>query len=190
MPTHQAKIREELVLSINHQSLNEAVRQQMLSELRADIENGTLYLSDRLTSAGQQVWPKLLEEACSTHDDAWLASQLRQRGLLNHTEQRRKPKGGFTTADVPSNAAEMLSEGEFNRLYARGLCADVIANGGSEVEVYRGKAVSSPRSASEALIGRRFPAEDLLADLRTSQGVEPALGLPPGPNSGLTVRRI
>jgi hypothetical protein len=56
-------------------------------------------------------------------------------------------------------------------------------------EVYRGKDVQNPRPESQALIGRRLPAQSLLDDLRTAQGVEPALGLPPGPNSGLTVRR-
>lgn len=106
------------------------------------------------------------------------------------TEQRRKPKGGFTTARVPFNAHETLAEGEFNRFYARGLCACVLAEGGSEVEVYRGKIVTSPRPESEAMIGQHLSAQQLLEDLRTAQGVEPALGLPPGPNSGLTVRRI
>ncbi|MGH3041645.1 MAG: hypothetical protein ACRDNG_07905 [Gaiellaceae bacterium] len=83
-----------------------------------------------------------------------------------------------------------MAEGEFNRFYARGLCADVVASGGTEVQVYRGKDVQNPRSESQAMIGRRLPAQSLLDDLRTSQGVEPALGLPPGPNSGLTIRRV
>jgi hypothetical protein len=104
-------------------------------------------------------------------------------------EQRRKPKGGFTTAQVPYTAPDTLAEGEFNRFYARGLCVHVLASGGTEVEVYRGKEVQNPRPESQAMIGRRLPAQNLLDDLRTAQGVEPALGLPRGPNSGLTVRR-
>jgi hypothetical protein len=105
-------------------------------------------------------------------------------------EQRRKPKGGFTTARVPHTAPDTLAEGEFNRFYARGLCAFVVSSGGTEVEVYRGKEVQNARPESQAMIGRRLPAQKLLDDLRTSQGVEPALGLPPGPNSALTVRRV
>lgn len=50
--------------------------------------------------------------------------------------------------------------------------------------------VRNPRPESEAMVGSRLPAQALLDDLRTSQGVEPALGLPPGPNSGITVRRV
>jgi len=38
------------------------------------------------------------------------------------------------------------------------------------------------------MIGKRKSAKTLLEELRKSQGVDPALGLPPGPNSDLTVR--
>ena len=91
-------------------------------------------------------------------------------------------------AKVPHTTPDILAEGEFNRLYARGLCVTVLALGRTEVEVYRGKVVQNPRPESQAMIGRCMPAQKLLEDLRMSQKVEPALGLPPGPNSGLTVR--
>ncbi len=162
----------------------------MINELDLDIRTGRIYLSPRLTEEGSQAWVELLREAFRLHNDIWLASILQNRSLMVTTEQRRKPKGGFTTARVPFNAHETLAEGEFNRFYARGLCACVLAEGGSEVEVYRGKIVTSPRPESEAMIGQHLSAQQLLEDLRTAQGVEPALGLPPGPNSGLTVRRI
>lgn len=45
--------------------------------------------------------------------------------------------------------------------------------------------MSQPRPESEAMIGRLIIAEKLLKDLRASIGVEPALGLPKGPNSVL-----
>jgi hypothetical protein len=89
---------------------------------------------------------------------------------------------------VPYTAAETLAEGEFNRLYARGLCIRAIRENITEVEVYRGKTVMHPRSESEFLIGRRFSPTELLNDLRNSKGVEPALGIPPGPNSGITIK--
>jgi hypothetical protein len=177
-------------VGIHYESLDPDVRACMIRELERDIDSGRLYESPRLTQHGKNVWPELLREAFQSHNDDWLASELRSRGLLQTTEQRRTPKGGVTTAQVPRTAADTLAEGEFNRFYARGLCADVLAKGASHVDVYRGKAVQNPRPESQAMIGRRLPAQQLLDDLRTAQGVEPALGLPPGPNSGLTIRRV
>jgi hypothetical protein len=176
-------------MSIHYESLDPAVRSAMVTELERDQANGILYMSPRLTEAGAQAWPEILKEALASHDDTWIAATLRSRGLMRMEERRRKPKGGFTTAQVPYTAPDTLAEGEFNRFYARGLCVHVLASGGTEVEVYRGKEGQNPRPESQAMIGRRLPAQNLLDDLRTAQGVEPALGLPRGPNSGLTVRR-
>jgi hypothetical protein len=161
----------------------------MLAELERDQRSGAVYKSRRLTDAGANGWSALLGEALGQHDDEWLASMLRSGGYVRTHEGRRKPKGGFTVALVPYTAPETLAEGEFNRFYARGLCAQVLAASGHQVEVCRGKEVDSPRPESRAMLGQRLPAQALLDDLRTSQGVEPALGLPPGPDSGLTIRR-
>lgn len=177
-------------MSIHHASLDAAVRGAIVRELERDQQNGTLYISPRLTVEGAQAWPQILREAMGSHEDEWIASTLRDRGYMKAEEQRAKPTGGITTAKVPHTAPDTLAEGEFNRFYARGLCVQVLESGGTEVEVYRGKEVASPRPESEAMIGRRLPAQQLLEDLRSSPGVEPALGLPPGPNSGLTIRRV
>ncbi len=177
-------------MGLNYMNLDERTRQFMLKELDLDVSSGSLYLSPRLNDSGRLVYEKLLREAIRENDDDWLTAQLRTRNYMRSHEQRRKPKGGFTTAQVPSTAADTLAEGEFNRFYARGLCARAVEDGAMEVIVYRGKEVAQPRPESDAMIGRRIPASALLQDLRTSQGVEPALGVPPGPNSGLTVRLL
>lgn len=177
-------------MGIHYESLDAAVRASMIHEVERDQANGSLYISPRLTDAGAQAWPDLLREAGEQHDDTWLAAALRSRAYIRTEEQRRKPRGGFTMAAVPHTAPDTLAEGEFDRFYARGLCAHVLASGGTHAEVYRGKEVENPRPESQAMIGQRLPAQQLLSDLRTSQGVEPALRLPPGPNSGLTVRRV
>lgn len=177
-------------MSIRYDSLDEKVRRFMIDELDRDIQEGNLYISPRLTETGALRWPDLLREALYKHDDTWLAEQIQRHGLMHVREQRRKRGVGTTFAKVPHNAPDMLAEGEFNRFYIRGLCRQVIESGGTEVEVYRGKDVSSPRPESLAMIGKRLPAHRLLQDLRTSPGVEPAQGLPPGPNSGLTARRV
>lgn len=109
---------------------------------------------------------------------------------MKESEQRKKRGGGYTTAKVPVNAPDMLSEGEFNRYYMRGICIQVIEENRDEVEVYRGKKVSNPRPESQAKLGSMLSAKTLLDDLRESVGVDTALGLPPGPNSGLTIRMV
>ncbi len=175
-------------MALHYENLDSETRQWMLGEIELDVSRGTLYISPRLNERGVENYESLLREAVASHDDAWLAGQLRRGGYLKAFEQRRKPRGGVTTAKVPISAPDTLAEGEFNRLYVRGLCMRAIEEGVAEVEVYRGKSVRQPRPESVAMIGKRIPAQALLKDLRQSPGVEPALGLPPGPNSGLTVR--
>ena len=168
--------------------LDARTRMLMVEELERDVASGSLYLSSRLTDQGRLEWPFILRAAMENGDDSSLAGHLRAPGRLNATETRRRPKGGVTIADVPVTAPENLAEGEFNRYYARGLCLRAIADGIPEVEVCRAKEVRQPRPESTAMIGTRLDAAALLEDLRTHQGVEPALGLPPGPNSGLSVQ--
>lgn len=152
-----------------------------------DIARDKLYLSPRLSGNGLTEYPTLIREAARGYDDEWLANSLRDNGRLNLTEQRRT-KSGIVMAKVPVNAPETLSEGEFNRFYARGLCRFALNSGIARLQVYRAKAVMVARSVSEAMIGTEIEAAALLEDLRTHQGVDTALGLPPGPNSGLSVK--
>lgn len=175
-------------MSLNYEHLDDRTRQSMRKEVDLDLSIGLLYISSRLNSEGIEKYPSLLEEAIQSHEDAWLADQLRCTNCMNATEKRKKRGGGFSTVKVPITAPDTLAEGEFNRFYVRGLCVSALEDGLTEVIVCRGKQVSQPRPESEATIGKRISAKMLLEDLRKSQGVEPALGLPPGPNSGLTVR--
>lgn len=83
----------EVSMSIRYEGLNPGLRIRMLEELERDISRGELNLGERLTPEGEAAWPGLLREAISGHDDAWLANQLSNRGLLNRQEERRKPQG-------------------------------------------------------------------------------------------------
>jgi len=175
-------------MALNLVNLDLSTRSFMLEEIVHDIAGGKLYYSPRLSSVGTPLYPELLRNAVRTGTDDSLANELRVPGRLKVTEERRKPKGGTTTAKVPVNAPETLAEGEFNRFYARGLCLRAIKEGINELVVYRAKEVANPRPESTALIGKRLPAKQLLDDLRASIGTDTALGLPPGPNSGLSVK--
>lgn len=160
----------------------------MLEEIEYDVNRDLIYYSPRLSDRGHAEWVALLRESAQGYDDDWLAEMLRQNGRLVAMEQRRKPKGGFTMAKVPVTAPQTLSEGEFNRFYCRGLCLRALQTGTPQLEVYRAKQAIVPRADSEAMIGSRLAPQALLDDLRTHQGVDTALGLPNGPNSGLSIR--
>ena len=169
-------------------NLDKNTRTLMVEELEIDVANGDLYLSPRLNDRGLVEYEQVLRAAFLTGDDQSLADEIQARDFLNATEQRRRPGGGFLTVSVPVTAPETLSEGEFNRFYVRALCRRAIDAGSETLEIYRAKAVVNPRSASQAMIGQMIDAKGLLQDLRTHQGVDTSLGLPAGPNSGLSVR--
>lgn len=169
--------------------LDADARAFMLDELARDEEAGAVYLSGRLTPHGRAVYPGLLRAAIQTGDDGSFAAALAAPGMLAASEVAVR-RGRPYSKRVPHDAHLTLAEGEFNRYYLRGLCRVVLGLGGTDVEVYRARPVRSARSASTALLGARIDAAALLADLRTSVGVDTALGLPPGPNSGLSARHL
>ncbi len=157
-------------------------------KIKSDADSNKLYISNRLSVVGRTDYPKLIYSAAEDKDDTWLASGLRAAGRLNAMEERRKPKGGFTMARVPVTAADTMAEGEFNRFYIRGLYVRALAENITELVIYRAKEVDNPRPESKAKIGQRISAQALMDDLRANVGVDTALGLPPGPNSGLSVK--
>lgn len=170
------------------ENLDAQTRNHMTAEIKADIAATKLYFSNRLSGRGRAEYAQLLQQAAEDRDDSWLSNELRNNGRLNEMEERRKPKGGTTMARVPIIAPETLAEGEFNRFYIRGLCVRALTAGTTELIIYRAKEVENPRPESVAKIGQRISAQALLDDLRANPGVDTALGLPPGPNSGLSAR--
>jgi hypothetical protein len=173
---------------LNLPHLNERTRQLMLEEVERDLDRGTLSVSPRLSNTGQHNYVTLLKEAITAHDDVWLAEQLGGRGRVQRADPRRKRAGGFTLVKVPFTAARTIAEEEFNRFYIRAVCRLAQEEGIPEVEVYRARPSRRPRPESEAMIGKRLSARDLLEDLRQRTGMDTVLRLPPAPNSGLSVR--
>ncbi len=175
-------------MALQLENLDNRTRRFMVEELELDLAQGTLYISPRLSERGVRDYEPLLREAIENGNEVSLSASLRSQRRMRTTELRRRPTGGHATARIPRNAADTLAEGEFNRFYARGLCRRALEDGIEELVVYRAKRVRTPRPESVAKIGTTVSARALLEDLRTSQGIEPALGIPPGPNSGLSVR--
>ena len=176
-------------MSFNFNNLDKRTRDLMVDEVDYDIANGKLYLSPRLKNQGIQEYENRLKNAIQNGNETTLAADLRSNGLLKQFEIRNT-RSGPKRARVPINAHETLAEGEFNRYYIRALCRRVIEEKTGRLEVYRAKQVSNPRTASQAKIGEMMDSTDLLTDLRNNPGVDTALGLPPGPNSGLSVQIV
>lgn len=175
-------------MGLDYQSLDSATRAAMVAEIERDVAAGSLYISPRLTDQGVREWPDLLRSAAETGTDDWLARELSARGLLKSQEESRRNGKSYLKA-VPVTAASTLAEGEFNRFYLRGIASRGVAEN-RQIEIYRGRASSNPRRESAALLGQHLVAGALLTDLREHIGVDSALDLPPGPNSGLTGRLI
>ncbi len=174
-------------MGLHYENLDGETRRYMLHEYEGDLTAGKLFLSSRLTDPGKEKYKILLKQAIEYHDDDWLEDQLNREGCFKEKEERNV-KGKIIVADVPETAAVTLAEGEFNRFYIRGLCQRALKSSISRLIIYRAKPVSNPRPESQARIGAQIEAAPLLQDLREKPGIEPALGLPPGPNSGLSVK--
>jgi hypothetical protein len=170
-------------------NLDGRTRQLMLAEMEYDIAHNQLHISPFLSGQGQRDYPHLLREAIESGDETTLADNLRARRRIERTAHRRKPENGYAVVSTPSTAAQTLAESEFNRYYIRAICRRAIEEGIGEVVVYRARPVSAPRPESEALIETTLDPAALLEDLRAHTGDEPpALGVPAGPNSGISVR--
>lgn len=163
------------------------VREHMISEIQKDIDAGKIYISERLSSLGRLLYPKVLLEAATNSNLEWFVESFGMENFNSH-EHKKKPKGGFTLASIPSNANVTLCEGEFNRYYIRGVCLKALEMGKDLVTAYRARHSTNPRSESIALEGRGIDAKRLLENLRANPGVDTAMGLPPGPNSGMSVK--
>lgn len=175
-------------MKFNFENLDDQTRKLMSDESEGDLAKGKLYSSKRFNEKGTHLYSQLLKKAISDGDEQTLASELKANDCFAKTEQR-KTKTGSTTVKVPENAHQVLSESEFNRFYIRALCLRAIESG-RQLKIYRARHSDNPRPESEVMIGKLIDPKKLLADLRTNIGVDTALGLPPGPNSGLSVKLI
>lgn len=177
-------------MSFFFENLDLRTREYMIREIDLDMSLGTLFISSRIQADCDALYISYLRAAARAHNETWMADQIRMNHLLRHEEERTSPARGIVTIKVPLTAPDSLAAAEFNRFYARGVCARAIAQGVAHVEIYRAKAVPQLHPDSESIIGRRVLAEPLLRQLRAAPGVEVALGLPAEGSSGVTVRLV
>ncbi len=174
-------------MAFDFKNLTEDVRRYMEEEVKLDISNALLYYSKYLSPNGKVVYPDLLINSIRRGNEATLAVSL--AGCFNSYYEKNKPSGGTTMAKVPYTANISLAEGEFNRFYIRALCRKALATK-KKLRIYRARYSENPRPESEEKIGQFIDATKLLNDLRSNPGTDTALGLPPGPNSGLSVEIV
>jgi len=176
-------------MALKFENLDDRTRQLMLAEMEYDIANHQLHISPFLSGQGQRDYENLLREALKNGNDETLAESLREHRRILRTLPRRNPSGGYSITATAENAAQVLAESEFNRYYIRALARRAIEDDIPELVICRAKPVRTPRPESEARIETSLPPQELLEDLRFHTGDErPSLGVPSGPNSGLSVR--
>jgi hypothetical protein len=175
-------------MGLRYEDLTPETRRFMLEEIQRDDLAETLYRSPWLTQGGQGDWAGILRDAATNGTDDTLAAQLRLRGRIAARAQRRKPNSPQMTWYAVGPHAPDVIACEFNVFYCRGLCRRAIAENIPRLEVYRARVSAQPRRESEMKLGLLVEPEVILIDLRNSHGTEPSFGLPPGPNTGLSLR--
>ncbi|WP_144377032.1 hypothetical protein [Rhodococcus pyridinivorans] len=136
-------------MGLHYENLDDVTRGRLIDELERDMSNNSLYISPRLSPVGARAWPGLIRAAFLSGTDNSLAREVSMPGLLNlHEESHRN--GVPYIKKMPANAPTMLAEGEFNRFYLRALAVRALDEG-HQIEIYRGRPSSNPRSASEQL---------------------------------------
>lgn len=169
-------------MPFDFKNLDKIAREIMMYELIQDEQENNIYFSKRFNDNGRKHYVSLLKKAIEEGNEITLANSLR---LNNCFAQNESTKTGLKK--IPTTAPELFAEGEFNRYYIRGMCRIAIKDKLS-LEVYRAKQVANPRSKSQQMIGKTIDPDKLYADLKLNIGVDTALGIPPGPNSGLSVK--
>ena len=87
-------------------------------------------------------------------------------------------------------AVRMLTEGDFNRYYMRGLSLRAIDEERGVVEVYRARLSLEARPESAELEGRRVKPAEVLSWLRGEPSGDPGAARLGRPNSGLSIRLV
>jgi hypothetical protein len=174
-------------MSLKLHHLDGRTRELMQEELAYDLSRQQLHISPYLSGQGIHDYANLLQTAIANGDETTLAQALNQKRRIARTAHRKRPQGGFNIVSVPANAAEMIADDAFNRYYIRALCRQAVAAGLDQLIVYRAKSVQTSRSRSEELVETAVDPSTLLKDLRQHTGEETELGIPGGPNSGISV---
>jgi hypothetical protein len=172
-------------MGLNYKCLDFGTRLQMIEEFNYDTSKNCVYYSKRFTTDGEIYYRESMIGHLTNGTDDSLSENLKDRNCFKDFEDRTTAKG-TSRVKVPITASQTFSEGEFNRFYIRAMCNRAILEN-RRLIVYRARHSETPRQDSEILIGKLMDPHQLLFDLRNNIGLDTILGLPPGPNSGLSI---
>lgn len=175
-------------MPLHYENLDPVTRRYALEELDRDIADGSFHASDRLKPEAVDEYRRLLRDAVRYYDDRWLEEKADD--LVVEVEPRRTRSGEAISVKVPDMAVRMLTEGDFNRYYMRGIAQRAIDEDRGVVEVYRARLSLEARPESAELEGRRLPPAEVLAWLRGERTEDSAATGLGRPNSGLSVRLV
>lgn len=157
--------------------LTSEVRALMAREFSRDGEEPSDLWRLRLTPRGEKDFSKLMREAISHGDSDSLAEALELHGRMKEREFAHRGSLAYEKR-APSNAARLLAEGEFNRLYIRAVCLRALELGHKQVTIYRARPSTHPRPESQEKIGQKIDAKALLEDLRANPPEKTKFGIP------------
>ena len=175
-------------MPLHYENLDPTTRRYALTELDDDLKSGGFHASERLRPTAIAEYQRLLHEAIRYYDDRWL--EERASDLLVDFETRTTRSGGQTTAKIPGMAARMLTEGDFNRYYMRGVALRALEEGRHVVEVYRARLSMEPRPESTEMEGHRLTAREVLDQLRGLANGEPVMPRLGRVNSGMSIKLV
>lgn len=167
--------------------LDTRTRDLMIDEFNEDSRSQTVYVGKRLNESGEQTYLVALTKALRSGTPGTLQREMEPVPGTLWIPAIMARNGRRST--TPRTAAQTLAEGEFNRYYMRALCLRAIEEGDGRVTVRRAKAVANPRSDPFVRVseGDVLDATAVLEDIRRHPGEDTALGVPRGPNSGLSL---
>lgn len=113
--------------------LDEITRRFMLEEVELDIVNNTLHEIAGINERGRCIYPALLKKAVISHDSIWLARHLCQAHYFNCSESEIPSEAGI----VSKTAIQLITLGEFNYFYMRGLCRRALSEHQESMLFYR-----------------------------------------------------
>jgi hypothetical protein len=124
-------------MSLYLPDLDSTTREYMLREFDSE-QGGSPFLPLVLSAHGRILWPTMMRNAIEFGDDDTLINDLLGMPAVFKYEQTYTRQGVTRTRKInPRQAAEQLGTNEFNTWYVRGLAARFIAEGISDVMIYR-----------------------------------------------------